>query len=299
MSGRRLLCLALLASGLCAQDGPLDQRWRELSGRLADGSIPGDLQLQEIEAFLRFAGEGSDAAPAVLAARCRLGSLQLTAFEPTRAKTQFRRALAAAPGTAIGIRGHALCGLAECAELGGDVDTALELWTEAANDLAGTPWSDVARVSRKRLISKPLERLRAGQKIPEPGPLLDTGQSARRITDLRGKLALLVFVSAADESGLERTEQVVVAARGAGLRDDQMLVFAIEVPGASIDTRAAALGWRMPLIASPDGFLGPAFLQFQVRGVPSTLLVGPDGTLLARDLPPARLREVLQRTGGR
>ena len=50
---------------------------------------------------------------------------------------------------------------------------------------------------------------------------------------------------------------------------------------------------KAPVLPAPSGFVSPVFLLYEVRAVPSMLLVGPDGTVLGRDLPARRLRAVL------
>lgn len=290
--------LALFAGDAAAQD--LAARWRTLQ-RVLDGvddraaaapPMPAPERIRQLQGFLREAAAPPDTA-ALLEARNRLGSTFLASFEPQRAETEFDLVLQHAPSVALDLRGHALCGLAEAAELRGDRESAAELWVRIEREFTGTPFGDIARVARRRFDPDRPLRARVGEPVPALGALLDHQQTARRLEDLRGKPALLVCISAADPDGLGDADRVVRAARAAGLGDEQMLAFAIEVHGRDLTALAGRLGWRMPIIASPDGFVGEALLTLEVRGVPATILLAPDGTLLARDLPPRRLRELL------
>lgn len=289
------LAVAVLATTTPGQSPDLATRWRTLKQRLdsAENGPAPELRLLEVQRFVRDASPSEQDEPAILEARNRLASLHLLRFEPERAAAEFSITAQRAPESAIDLRGHALCGLAEAAELRGDRDAARETWARVVRELAGTPWGDVARVAQRRLDQTRSTRVRAGAPLPDVGALLDQKRSARRIEDLRGKPALLLFVSAADEDGQRQIDRIVRAARDAGLGDDQMLAFAIDTHGRDLDEFARKAGWRMPIIASPDGFVGEALLALEVRSVPATMLVAPDGTLLARELPAARLRELL------
>lgn len=289
------LAVAALATAVPGQTPDLATRWRALKQRLdsVESSPSPDLRLVELQRFVRDAAPSEQDELAVLEARNRLASLHLLHFEPDRAAEEFSITARRAPESAIDLRGHALCGMAEAAELRGDPDAARESWARVVRELAGTLWGDVARVAQRRLDQTRSTRVRAGEPLPDVGALLDQKRSARRIEDLRGKPALLLFVSAADDDGQRQIDRIVRAAREAGLFDEQMLAFAIDTHGRDLDEFARKLGWRMPIIASPDGFVGEALLALEVRGVPATMLVAPDGTLLARELPAARLRELL------
>ena len=53
--------------------------------------------------------------------------------------------------------------------------------------------------------------------------------------------------------------------------------------------------WNMPVIACERDFLDPAIMAFGVTELPSLILIGPDGTALARNPSPRRLGEALQK----
>ena len=67
--------------------------------------------------------------------------------------------------------------------------------------------------------------------------------------------------------------------------------------GSSSSDRALAerRGWSFPIIRCEAGFLDPSALTLSVQGVPRSFLLGADSTLLARDLSPGRLAELLPR----
>ncbi|MGE0144827.1 MAG: tol-pal system YbgF family protein [Planctomycetota bacterium] len=268
-------------------------RWRILRVRLDAQTTSPSVARAELEAFLRSTGGTHERLPATLEARLRLGSRLLTGFDPRAASTQFQRALAASPTDDVATRGHALCGLAQSLELLGDRDGAALIWKEAEERLAGSPWSDLATIAIDRLERTRDKRVKVGQPIPDAGAMLDHLGTARRVTDLRGGVALLLFASAADSDSLDSIGKIVSRAREAGLDDDRMMLFLIETQGRDLVALARTRGWRMPMIAPVDGFLGAAFLAGEVRSVPAHLLLDARGRLLARNLPPHRIGETI------
>lgn len=291
----RLALLSLLAAGLPAQDD-LEKAWRQVREELTRLGHPAE-QARALQDFLdKYPRQTPIGMPLLEAeAEAALGSIELRRFNLGRARERFTTVLTHAPKSAYDLIGRALCGLAECSELDRERERALELWTQVEHDLAGTTWADIARVARTRLQTN--ARVSVGQPLPELPPVLDTKQTAHRLSDLQHDVALLVFFSAEDKEGMKRVASVVAAARKAGVADAQMIAFALDLPAAKPEELRALFGATTPIVASPEGFLGPAFLQLEIRGVPSTLLLGPGTTLVGRDLPPHRISELLGERG--
>ena len=135
----------------------------------------------------------------------------------------------------------------------------------------------------------------AGQPAPAAGPWLDLAGKSRSLLGLRGEPALLLFFSPEDPAGLDRIVRACSAARTAGLPWSQMLAFGLDDDQAALARAAKRKGLSMPIVPSRSGFLDPTVLRYGVTAVPATYLIGADGTLLARDLPPDRLRTVLSK----
>lgn len=293
--GLLALLLALLACvGATAQDRP--GAWTALQEKLEDPRLSIEDRVRSLTRFVAEHGASEEGARSteVLTARSMLGTLRLSSLDAERAAVEFEIVVDRAERSAVDLRGRALYGAAQAAELRGADDRARELYRRLVRDLAGTRYADFARVELHRLDQEVAERPRPGRPAPDFGPALDRTGTARRLADLAGAPALLLFLDPNDEKGTQRVAALVRTARDAGLADAAMIVF------STAGTDDPALGrlarkpvFRMPIVPAPEGFLSSAFLLYEIRAVPSSVLVGRDGTLLGRDLPPRRLREVL------
>jgi hypothetical protein len=73
-----------------------------------------------------------------------------------------------------------------------------------------------------------------------------------------------------------------------------MITFAADRGEVALAALAKQPEFRMPIVPGEALFLSPPFLDYEIRSLPASVLIGPDGVIVARDLPPRRLRETLQ-----
>lgn len=297
-------CLCLVAT-LAGQDRTPPRSWSDLRHRLSAPDIAADERVALLEDFL--ARRRDDAARRqddALRARLALATEHIARFDVVRAGAEFETTADLAPLDELDIRGAALYGLAQTHELTGETESARAIYARIRDELGGTRYRDFASVALDRIGRPDAERPRAGQPAPEFGPTLDRrgeSQTLRRLRQ-RGGAALLVFVDPADmaESG-PRLHAVLEAADDGGLGTASIVTFVTTGDGPGVAALARDPRFGMPIVTTDDPqkptaerFLSPAFLLYEVRSVPATVLVGPDGTILGRDLPPRRLRAVLE-----
>jgi thiol-disulfide isomerase/thioredoxin len=120
------------------------------------------------------------------------------------------------------------------------------------------------------------------------------------LKDLRGKYVFLDFW--ATWCGPCIKEMPNLKELHAALGRDERLV----IIGVSIDDDAAAprdfvrkqgLEWMQIILEDPEA-RKPILESYGIRGVPATFLIGPDGSLLARDLRGPEARKVIERELG-
>jgi hypothetical protein len=80
---------------------------------------------------------------------------------------------------------------------------------------------------------------------------------------------------------------------------NQMLAFASGRDRGDSRELAIPEGWEMPIVPLDSGFLDSLIMGYGITSIPTSFLVGADGELLARDLPPRRLRAVLKQLASR
>ncbi len=228
----------------------------------------------------------------LLKARTRLASLLLCDFELSAAGTEFAKILTASDPNDRDLRPRALYGLAQVQEMRDQRKEAGATLRRITRRYEGTRYATYARAALLRLEGS--GEMIVGRSAPAFSPRLDISGKARDLNSLRGKPALLVFWSPRHQSGLIELRRLLRAADRAGLPEEQILAFGLQGDSQLQLAIAEAEGWTMPLIALANDFLDPIVLDYRVRSVPTTCLIGPDGTLLARNLSPARLADALR-----
>lgn len=232
--------------------------------------------------------------PRLLAIRCRLATMLLTAFEASGAEQQFRVVLERAPKAQRELRGRALYGLAQARELRGDfagARRALRRTIEEARDLRR--YRRFAEIALRRLDRGPL---RVGTPAPALGPRRDIEDKPRQLADYAGRFALIVFATLSDDRARAELRSLFNAAREAGMElDSQVLIFATDAETSAITTVLANEQWDIPVILCDREFLDADALSYGVRQLPATYLIGADGSLLARGPTPRGLRSAVQR----
>lgn len=293
-----LLAAPLLASA-APQDPDLRKAWTALRTRLEASDAGSELGLARrvelLQGFVeRFGRDGGEDSPEVLAARCRLATLHLAQLDAGRAAAQCEAILAIAPESDLDARGLAGYVAAQAMILRGDRRRARAGLQRLQADFVGTRWADLATVALQHLDPRAGEVAEIGKPAPEFGPRLDrTGRPRSLRPPLEGPV-LLVFVSTEDEQGLALAIRWLKRARRAGLASDRILMFGVGADLGAINELARRHSPPAVLLPSPGGFLDPVLLSYRIRAVPSSVLIGPDGTVLARDLSTTRLEPVLE-----
>jgi len=291
-----LATLLLLAAAGTAQQQPRpvvdpDSAFDRLLAQLQ--AEPRPLLSRRIELVRTFLDDcrGKGDHPLVLRARVRLGNLLLQQLDGTNALVAFKTAHDLAPAGDHDLRGAALLGVAQAQELLEKDDEALATLGALITKLAGTRYADAAQVERNRLqhrrelaIGEPLPKLRLG---------IDIRNREVRFDLQQGRPYLLVFWSADHDSSRTRLDRLAQTWLQAGMPADTLLAFALQDDAAALGKLADQQGWKFPILPAAQGFLHPDWLQLRITGVPTTLLVARDGTLLLRDPSPDRLAAAL------
>ncbi|MHC5063208.1 MAG: hypothetical protein ACYTG5_04465 [Planctomycetota bacterium] len=294
-----LILLSLFAEGIAIQDPTgLEAAYRELHSRLEPARKETQRprrseQLRLIRDFLAEYGESEDLAGTeeVLKARTRLASLLLCDFELIAAGREFNLVLSESAPDDRDLRPRALYGLAQVQEMRQQPKEAGETLRRIELRYEGTRYATYAKAALLRLENS--DENIVGRTAPTFSPRLDISGKARDLNSLAGKAALLIFWSPEHEAGLRELRKLVRVARRAGLSSEQILAFGMQTDPQQQLQRAETEGWKMPQIALSSDFLDPIVLAYRVRSLPTSCLIAPDGTLLARNLSPARLAKAL------
>ncbi len=221
----------------------------------------------------------------------RLAALHLARREGVGARHAFGEILKLAGPGQLDLRGRARFGIAQAHEADGDLQAARELYEEieAAPEFTGTRYSDWARTASARTDpDSPIGSV--GELAPDFGPRRDLTDQVHTLTQHRGKTVLLLFASAEDRRGLQRIDEVLEAARAAGLATNRMPLLLIDAQDKDrIAGLASSSSWRQPILPSRTAFLDRTLLDYRIATLPAWVLIGPDGRLLGRDIPPHRL----------
>ena len=233
----------------------------------------------------------------VLQARSRLGDLYLLRREPS-ALAEFTAILASAQSDQRDLRSRARYGQAQANLQQGRVEQARQLLLSLVRDEPATRYGRYARIA--------LSHLDRADRVPRPGlPLApitfgrDLSGKVHSTATLQGSPALLVFWSPDSPSSLVLTERLAEIWNRDGPEEKHFLTLALHRDANAVRDLARERGWTFPVILCDGGFLDPIALTLGLRGVPSSLLLGPDSTLLARDLSAGRLSNLLDRGMGR
>lgn len=230
----------------------------------------------------------------VLKARLRLGRLLLVSFACTEATQELQRVvdLAQAPRYRD-LRGRALYGIAQAQEMLRQGEACRAILKQLQDEFEDTRYGRIAAIAARRLENAS-GRARNGVAAPAFGPLLDL--DGRLVSDgaLRLKPALLLFWSPDVDSSVKRVERLVRTWRQGGGDPQQVVALAVHPDRKRVAAVAKKANWAVSVVSCGSDFLDPVVLAYGVDGVPTTFVVGPDGTLLGRDQGAQEIARLLQ-----
>jgi peroxiredoxin len=137
-------------------------------------------------------------------------------------------------------------------------------------------------------------RFIAGDKAPDFEAVLADGQTTARLSDLRGKYVLLHFWGS--WCGPCRAENPALAAIFQKYQGQGFEIFSIGIEQSPEAWQRAIehdkLGWHYHAMESVD-FGGGAARLFNVKVIPATFLINPDGDIMGVNLPPEQIEKIL------
>jgi hypothetical protein len=257
-------------------------RWRKTPPPLAE-------RIAALRDFVQ-RNEARKTDAAVLRARLRLGSLYLDAFDADSALIHFASVRELSPQDDHDLRGRALYGLAQAQELRGDRASARQSLERVIEELRGTRYAECARIAQNRLDRSALQ---TGQ----PLPALQGGNdlAGKAVVPARGNPLLIVVIAGDHRPSVDQLVALQSAWLDAGLPANHLITYAVDADADSLRELARTRDLRGPIVTCEDGFLHPDLLALGVTGVPTSLLVAADHSLLLRDPPPDRLRALLSK----
>lgn len=298
----RLVCragwAAVLFTALVGAQKPAVPAFERDHASLTQPPEPGakpETQADEIKATVAFLERHAVAHAGdvrLLQVRARLGSLYLHACDATGATGQFEAVLAAAPDHARDLRGRAAYGLAQAQELRGDRAAARDTLQRLTQTHAGERYAKFAAVA--------LARLRRGDDPTataafDPGPLLDLDGRVHKLRDGLGQASVMVYWSPDAPSSVARLRGVCKAWTTAGGDPRRCFATALGADAARVRKLVKDLGLDCVAVLCDDEFLDPSVLAAGVTRLPTTLLIAPDGAVLARDLALTELERIAAR----
>ncbi len=298
----RLARCCLLPLSIAMQDPDstdIERAFKQLQAQLSPGFEGGPRPPRQllISRLVTFVERFSDSprlqsAPQLLNARSRLAGLYLGSFALEMARREFTVILEQAESRDRDLRPRALYGLGQVQELSGKLDAAVNTLRRILRSYEGTRYATYAKIALQRIDSKTHAEI--GKLAPAIRPHLDLTGKARDLASLLGEPVLLLFWSPDHERGLAQITTLLEAATEAGLGKRQILSFGLHADTDQLRDAIEEQGWEVPVIPLNHEFLDPLVVNYGLRSIPSSFLIGPDGTLLARNLSPRRLAEALR-----
>jgi peroxiredoxin len=136
-------------------------------------------------------------------------------------------------------------------------------------------------------------RFRAGDSAPDFELVMADGQKAR-LTDLRGKYVLLHFWGS--WCGPCRAENPKLAAIYQQYQGQGFEIFSVGIEKTELAWQRAierdGLNWRYHAMESAD-FGGGVSQLYNIKAIPATFLLNPDGDIMGVNLLPAQIEKTL------
>lgn len=136
-------------------------------------------------------------------------------------------------------------------------------------------------------------RFIAGEKAPDFSVALSNGQTTR-LSDLKGKYVLLQFWGS--WCGPCRAENPYLAALYHRYHDRGFEIFSIAIEQNPAAWQRAiqqdGLEWTYHAVEL-NQFSGPVARLFNIKSIPATFLINPDGVIMGVNLPPSQIQKML------
>jgi hypothetical protein len=221
-------------------------------------------------------------------ARARIAGICLFAFDLVCAEDHFRGMREEAEGAASDhFRHHALYGLAQVAEMRGELTEARRRYQLLREDRTRSRYTDFAATALEQLRARELARGDLVQRLPHR---TDLAGRAQPLGELQERILLLLFWapdSAPSRKALAETRAALAPFRG----EPSVAIVAVALDAQRDDVVRAAqqdeIGW--PVIWDSSGWLDPLAVRFGIRTLPASVLIGPGSRFVAADLPAAKL----------
>lgn len=298
--------LALLVATLPPQDltaqEPTDRAERDTARALAFAELLLELEKEPLPSIaqrqkllLDFVDVHQHAPDSleVLGARLRLGILALQRLDTKPAIETLADVAQRAESVDADLRGRALFAQCQAHLMAKEPQRARETLQVILREHEDDAIAGVARIALARLDET--TELRVGKPMPPMEFGVDLAERRIEANTFAAGPRLYVFWSFAHQPSQRRLEACARVWRKLGLPDENLIAYAADDDTGALRRLAQQRRWTFRVLAAgADGFLHPDWIRLGVTAVPTTMLVGEDGVLLATDLSPDRLESVFR-----
>jgi hypothetical protein len=237
----------------------------------------------------------SDArSPEVQQAVLMLAGLHLRQFDASSARLEFQSVAERAKDCDPQLHAAALYGLHEALLMSGEKQHAHEALLAIVADHPDLPAAQAARIALAHLDHE--STVQVGQPLPPLAYGTDLDDLPLNEHRFAPGPRLLVFWSLAHAPSQRRLEDLFTAWHQAGMPVGNFVAYALEDADVALRRTVSQHNWRFPVLpADGFGYLHPDWLRLGVSAVPTMFLVDADRRLLARDLTPDRLLDLIDR----
>jgi hypothetical protein len=224
-----------------------------------------------------------------LLAKLWLGRELLRQLEGAAAAAELVSVAESARGREQDLRAAALYGLQQAQRMQGDRAAANATLQLIVREFEGREAAESARVQLQQIARH--RDPAVGETMPELSANKDA--RGRAIAPAAGP-RLLVFWSTEHAPSERRLVQLAREWRKAGMPMQNLVAYALDDDDRRLARFAEQNDCTFPIVAGQHGFLHADWLTLGVTAVPSVFLVADDGKLVARDVLPDRLAELLR-----
>jgi len=224
-----------------------------------------------------------------LMARARIAAICLFAFDLACAEEHFTGMREEAEGASNDdFRHHALYGLAQAAEMRGDVLQARTRYQALLQDRTRSRYTDFAGTALEQLRAK--DQLVRGDLVQRLPARMDLHGAAHPLGAQQEQILLLLFWSPDSKpsrKALAEAQKALAPFRGEPAVS--IVTVALDAQRADVARAAQQDGIVWPVLWETSEWMDPLAVRFGVRTLPASVLIGPGSRFVAADLPPAEL----------